>query len=306
VPPGVPLPPPSSPAAQPASGFVTAPVAAAGNISSRYLPDNASGVRTVGMTRVERANGVRVSSAGSPDPALGLESATGPGQPPCERRTGKQGLPAVRVVDSDVRVVRSRRITLNFTLKDVGPSGVSAVELWYTQDCKEWKMCEAPLKAPPYLVEVDEEGKYGFTLRARSGAGLGQKPPGPGDEPQVWVIVDQTKPVVQRLEVTPTMANRAHALGIRWQATDANFGRQPISLSYAEREEGPWQPIAANLPNTGHYVWQLPAQMPNQFLVRVEAVDLAGNTACAQTFAPVVLDSSTPSVSILAVEGGPK
>src|SRR5262249_2527875 len=73
---------------------------------------------------------VRVHDAAT----LGVEAATTaraadglPGGP-------KQGPPSVRVVDTLVKVVKSRRITLNFAFKDVGPSGVSAVELWYTQD----------------------------------------------------------------------------------------------------------------------------------------------------------------------------
>jgi hypothetical protein len=211
----------------------------------------------------------------------------------------------VRVVDTAVRMVKSRRFTLNFAFKDVGPSGVSAVELWYTQDGQEWKMHEVLPKKPPYVVEVDEEGRYGFTLQARSGVGLGPKPPAPGDEPQMWVVIDQTKPEVQFLEVSPTRSNNKHALVIQWKATDANFGRQPISLSYAEREAGPWQTIATNVFNNGHFTWELPNNMPGQFHVKVEAIDLAGNVGHAQTTTPVVLDNSMPNVQILAIEPGP-
>src|SRR5262249_47117548 len=173
-------------------------------------------------------------------------------------------------------------------------------------DCKEWKKCDVHAKNPPYRVEVDEEGKYGFTLLARSGAGLCKEPPAPGDQPQVWVVVDQTKPEVQFLDVAPTTVNRAHAVAIRWKATDANFGSQPISLFYSEREEGPWRGIACNVPNNGYYLWQLPSGLPNCFLVRLEAVDLAGNVTQAQTANPVVPDGYTPSVSILAVDSGQK
>jgi hypothetical protein len=126
---------------------------------------------------VERAEaGLRTISFVDPP-----ESGLGDGEP---------GSPGVRIVGTPVRVVRSRRISLNFALSDIGPSGVSAVELWYTRDGKEWALCDGVPKSPPYLVEVDEEGKYGFTLLARSGAGLSKKPPAPGDEPQIWVIVE--------------------------------------------------------------------------------------------------------------------
>jgi hypothetical protein len=219
----------------------------------------------------------------------------------------RKGPANVRVVDTAIRAVRTKRISLNFALKDVGPSGVSVLELWYTQDGKQWKMCEVVPKSPPYVVEVEEEGRYGFTLVARSGAGLATRRPVSGDEPQVWVLVDQTTPDVQLIEVAPTAAGRSgNALTIRWKAADANFGRVPITLSYAERSDGPWQTIAANVANTGHYTWQLPQGLPSQFLVRVEAVDLAGNVGAMQTPTPVVLDCATPTAAILSVEAGVK
>jgi hypothetical protein len=217
---------------------------------------------------------------------------------------GKPGSPGVRIVDTAVRVVKSRRISFNFALSDVGPSGVSAVELWYTRDGKEWTMCEAVPKSPPYIVEVDEEGKYGFTLLARSGVGLGKRRPTPGDEPQIWVIVDGTKPDMQLMETTLLQSTRSPGLAIRWNASDKNFGPNPIALSYAGREDGPWQVISNHLPNTGQYVWSLPPNLPGQIYIRVEAVDLAGNVGQAQSTSPIVLDNSTPSVSILTVESG--
>ena len=50
------------------------------------------------------------------------------------------------------------RLTADFEIKDVGPSGVSGVELWYTQDARDWRKYDAPPTAHAYIVEVDEEG----------------------------------------------------------------------------------------------------------------------------------------------------
>ena len=165
-------------------------------------------------------------------------------------------------------------------------------------------MCEAPAKEPPYTVEVDEEGKYGFTLVARSGVGLCKRRPATGDEPQVWVIVDHTAPEVQLLETTPHQSSHSVDLSIHWSAGDKNFGPQPIALYYAEREDGPWQLVATKLPNTGHYVWSTPSSIPGQVFVRVEATDLAGNVSQAQSKAPIVLDRATPTAAILGIEAG--
>ena len=110
-----------------------------------------------------------------------------------------------------MRLVNTKRITLNFEVKDVGPSGLASVELWYTKDGREWKKHDAPTKAKAYVIEVDDEGMYGFTLLARSGTGMGKERPAAGDQPQVWVIVDLTKPDVQLADVTPDREPEAAA-----------------------------------------------------------------------------------------------
>jgi hypothetical protein len=210
-------------------------------------------------------------------------------------RPSRPGIPMLRLVNT-------KQITLNFEVKDVGPSGVTAVDLWYTQDGKDWRKHEAPPQQKPYIIEVDEEGMYGFTLVARSGTGMAKEPPRPGDPPQVWVIVDLTRPVVQLQEMTyETLPGGGQNVAIRWKATDKNIARQAISLYYSEREEGPWKPIATNLENSGTYNWQLPPNMPLQFVVRVEAIDMAGNIGRAQSPRPIKLDSTRPELSIVDV-----
>jgi hypothetical protein len=79
-----------------------------------------------------------------------------------------------------------------------------------------------------------------------------------------------------------------------------------VGLYYAEKESGPWLPIATSQENSGRYVWQVPASAPPSFFVRVEATDLAGNMGRAQTAKPVLLDTSRPTVSILGVESDVK
>jgi hypothetical protein len=202
-------------------------------------------------------------------------------------------------------MMNSKRIRLNYEIKDVGPSGVAGVELWYTRDGRTWKKHDrGPQRQPPYVVDVAEEGLYGFTLVARSGNGLGKEPPRPCDPPQVWVEVDVTRPDVRLLGTESSYGGKTPTLTIRWSASDKNLGPFPISLSYAERAEGPWTPIAAKLHNTGQFTWPVGPEVPRRFFVRVEAADLVGNLAAAQSPAPVVIDLAQPAVSILAVEPG--
>ena len=230
-----------------------------------------------------------------------------------------------------IRMVNSKRVTLNFELKDVGASGVSGVELWCTQDAHTWKKGEIEAQTNhSFTVEVKEEGLYGFTLLARNGSGVGKEDaPASGEQPQVWVMVDVTKPTVQISSVEITHAGKEPTVEIHWTAKDKNLGPKPITLSYAEQPEGPWTPIAAGVENSGQYEWQPPAAAPHRLYLRVEAVDMPGNAASAQTAnplrldtaeavvappppdlshktlpAPPALDTSRPTAAILAVEPG--
>jgi hypothetical protein len=206
-----------------------------------------------------------------------------------------------------VRLVNTKRVTLNYEVKDVGPSGISGVELWYTQDGKNWKKHSSPPRLrPPYIIEVAGEGLYGFTLLAHSGTGIAKEPPRTGDLPQVWVEVDMTNPVVQITGVEAKVTNRMPSVQVTWKATDKNLGHRPISLSYSDKETGPWQTIASQMENTGQYTWQVPTTLPGRLFLRVEASDLAGNVGMAVTSKPVVIDMAQPSVAILAVEPGNK
>jgi hypothetical protein len=206
------------------------------------------------------------------------------------------GPPAVRFVNSKV-------ISLNYRIDDLGPSGIKVIELWYTQDGRNWqKYKEDTTGKPPLVFDVHQEGLYGFTLVARSGVDLGERPPQPGDAPQIWVEVDETKPVVRVLGVDVGRGNDAGTMTITWTATDKNLQSQPVTLSYAEQADGPWTTIAANLANSGKYVWKMPPSgMPYRFFVRVEAIDKAGNVGVDQTAKEVIVDLHLPKPRIVDV-----
>lgn len=209
---------------------------------------------------------------------------------------------ATATTGQGVRLVNSKRISLNFEVKDVGVSGVSGIDLWYTQDGRTWRKYDGPPQSrPPFIAEMKGEGLYGFTLLARNGVGLGKRPPQPGDAPQVWTEVDLTKPTVQMLGIEVVANSEVPTLNILWKAGDKNLGPKPITLSYAEQAAGPWIPLAIEVENTGKYAWKLPPGMPPRFLVRVEATDLVKNIGSAQTPNPVLLDLAEPTVSIVSV-----
>ena len=215
----------------------------------------------------------------------------------------------------DRKFVNSKQISLSYDLKDVGPSGVSAIELWYTlYKGRSWnKLTEYPIDlktvnegnpTKKLAFEVNDEGIYGISLVAKSGVGLGERAPQANERPQFWIEVDLTKPDVQILGVHVGNGFDKGKLTTGWNARDKNFGAQPIRLSYAEQKEGPWTTIADKLPNNGKHTWKMPEALPYQFFVRVEAVDQAGNIGEAITQDKVKVDLSMPKAKILEIEPG--
>lgn len=217
--------------------------------------------------------------------------------------------------DIERKFVNSKQISLSYDLRDVGPSGVSSVELWYMfYSGKAWnKLTEYPIDlkngaevpaAKKLTFEVPDEGIYGISLVAKSGVGLGERPPQVGEKPQFWIEVDLTKPVVQILGVTVGSGQDKGKVSVNWNARDRNLGALPIRLSYSEQRDGPWTPCAEKLANLGRYIWTLPEQVPYQFYVRVEAVDSAGNVGEAITLDKVKVDLSLPKAKILDITPG--
>jgi hypothetical protein len=202
---------------------------------------------------------------------------------------------------AQVAPINSRRIALNYEVKDGAPGGDPHIELWYTHDGKPWELYQAPpSRQPPFIVEVKEEGRYGFALVAKNTAGASQ-PPQANEQPQVQVEVDLTSPVVQLLGVQPDPNPENHSVTILWKASDKNLGPQPIALSWARETAGPWFPITSQLENTGSYVWRLPAGLPPQVWLRVEAADLAGNVAMVQTPEAIVVDRSATKEGLVTI-----
>ena len=201
-----------------------------------------------------------------------------------------------------LRLLNSKRITFHYEVKDPASSGVAGLELWGTTDTKSWRKYDSVTRTPATLVvEVKDEGVYGFTMIARGKGEIAKnQPPQPGEAPQVWVAVDLTKPVVQLLGAELNVMSATPSLVVRWSAKDSHLGPRPIALLYAERLEGPWSAISANVENSGRYEWNMPACLPSKLYVRVQATDMMGNVGMAQTGTLHIPGRSTTSVTTSA------
>lgn len=221
--------------------------------------------------------------------------------------TGRKPLPSVQYANN-------RDLTLEYELAKVGPSGIGSVDLWWTpDDGKTWERAPSPdlkdsIKGGRYtrMVELQEgDGVYGFSLVVKSRAGLGKPAPRSGDVPEMRVELDTTAPVAQLYQPRPDPLHR-EALLLAWVAKDKNLSSSPITLEWSERTDGPWQSIAADLPNNGQYTWQLPSGMPVAVYLRLRVRDQAGNEGVAVTPEPQLVDLTEPEGRLVNVTVTPR
>jgi hypothetical protein len=237
------------------------------------------------------------------DPRLPAGPA-GAGAPPAGGLTqvGGRRLPPVQYVSQ-------QKVTLEFEVSKLGPSGVGSLQLWCTKnDGQSWEMYAedrnpAEIGAngrQQLIVPLEEDGIYGFTLVVKNRAGLGKAPPRPGELPEMRLELDTTPPSAKLIAPEPDRDKPDAAL-LTWIAQDKNLGEKPISLEWAERREGPWQPIGLELPNDGRFSWHPPKDIPVQVYLRLRVRDAAGNEAVAVTREPQLIDLSEPEVRLINV-----
>jgi hypothetical protein len=216
-----------------------------------------------------------------------------------------------------VQLVNQPQVKLDFEVGRCGPSGLGTVDVFVTSnDGTDWQQIEGtppvslspggppqagiPLKGSVAVMIPREQTVYGFYMVVKNRAGLGQPPPTPGTLPQVRVELDRTLPDAK---LWPPQRDPAkpNAAVLIWQATDKNLTREPITLEWADKAEGPWQIIASNLSNSGKYSWVLPERLPTAVFLRLSAADRAGNVGVAATNKPVLIDLTPPEFRVLGV-----
>ena len=137
-------------------------------------------------------------------------------------------------------------------------------------------------------------------LVVKNRAGLGKKPR-PGDVPEIRIEIDTTLPDAKLYEPSADPQHADQVL-LRWIATDKNLTAAPISLEYAEKADGPWQPIATDLENSGRYSWKVGPAVPVQVYLRVKVRDKAGNESVGVTRQPQYIDFTEPEGALIGVQ----
>lgn len=204
---------------------------------------------------------------------------------------------------SEPQILNSTIFDVDYEVRDIGPSGVSSVELFVTEDGgQQWFRYgnDADLKSP---VQVDTrgEGTFGFAVRVRNGLGFADPPPQPGQAPEIVVTVDTTAPAIEFAQP----ALRADGLGtiqLIWRVADAHASLTPVRLEQATTPAGPWTPVFDWQADRGGFQWAVRTGTPPALYFRVLARDAAGNVSASQTPQPVMVDTRKPVGRLLRVQ----
>lgn len=203
--------------------------------------------------------------------------------------------------------INFKKFELNYSVDAVGPSGIGQVELWITRDGgRSWEPGGIdPDQTSPIEVEVQTEGTYGFRVVVEGGNGLTGRRPQAGSLADIWIVVDETPPVAKIANVVYGQGARVGQLDIEWEAEDRYFGENSISIFYAGSPNGPWKPVAENLPNNRHFTWQITPDVPADIYLKLVATDAAGNRHESTISRPIANDGLTPQGKIQSIRPVP-
>lgn len=201
-------------------------------------------------------------------------------------------------------LVNSSTFRIAYELEDVGPSGVSKIELYITENGgTSWFHYGSDNdRTSPIVAKVPRDGNYGFSFRIRNGAGLIATPPQPGERPEIFVSVDQTAPTAKLEPIQQGQAHQQNQIVIKWQASDRELDENPIALYYATQETGPWELIKGWTANSGALPWTVPSVVESNFYIRLDVRDAAGNITRIDGKTAYTVDQSRPKARITDVE----
>ncbi len=126
-------------------------------------------------------------------------------------------------------------------------------------------------------VDVGRDGLYEYTSRPVVGGEV-EEPPGKDDPAQAVVVVDTLAPRTEILfpaedaEIAP-----GEAVELSWKIADENLGDAPGVFTYSTDGGKSWNLIERAVKPEGSSEWVAPADMAGPAVVRLAAMDLAGN-----------------------------
>ena len=225
-----------------------------------------------------------------------------PPKPPAEPNQSQQDF-----ADEEPKLhyVNNKMFSLDYSVEDVGPSGVASVDLFVTENGgRQWFRYGSDTdRKSPFQIDTMGEGTFGFSLRIKNGVGVADIPPQPGESPEILITVDQTPPSIEMAQ--PTVRKGANGVvQFNWRIREINPATESVRLEIAAATGGAWSNVFDWQADRGGFEMPLSEGLPPAVHFRLTARDAAGNLTSAQTVRPVVVDLHKPSGRLLRVSPG--
>jgi len=222
----------------------------------------------------------------------------------CKHIARRDDQPRARLLDfeEELSVVtsrlspRARRVVTGSNTVPVGvhfdpdmldASRVESYSVWALDGASgNWRrLVERKPEELPVELTFDD-GDVGLRASAKYQGGEEVFVPKTGDSPVIWVMVDQVPPKVRWL--TPkndSVVGRARKrkVFLSWSVEDVAYGSEPHTVEWSADRGKTWRLITKVDPNERElrYHWKMPKSLRNDFIVRVVARDLVGNSNSA-------------------------
>jgi hypothetical protein len=222
-----------------------------------------------------------------------------PPKPPAEPDQSQQDFSDE---EPKLHYVNNKMFSLDYSVEDVGPSGVASVDLFVTENGgRQWFRYGSDTdRKSPFQIDTMGEGTFGFSLRIKNGVGVADIPPQPGESPEILITVDQTPPAIEMAQ--PTVRKGANGVvQFNWRIREINPATESVRLEMAAATGGPWSNVFDWQADRGGFEMPLSEGLPPAVHFRLTARDAAGNLTSAQTVRPVVVDLHKPSGRLLRV-----
>lgn len=163
-----------------------------------------------------------------------------------------------------------------------GARKATEVQLHVSENGGPWRLyAKAAPTSGSILFRATRDGDYRFLVRTKDDHGELQ-PAGP-PHPELTVVLDTDPPVLELL-AERGQGGEMHA---RWRVRDAHLKPDSLRLEYQVGPDGPWVPVAIDLPVVGattsarEATW-VPEARSVPITVRAEVSDFSGNFAKTQ------------------------
>jgi hypothetical protein len=184
--------------------------------------------------------------------------------------------------------------TVMITISTAGNGGLANISMSQTNNLHWYYSWTLPSGS-------DDDGSFTVKIWAKDNASNTLNPYPTTDSSK---NIDNTAPSVSSAVLLSPNGGEAWSgtQSILWandEVTDSHLVANPITLSYSSNGGGSWNQIATLLTNDGSYSWDTTSVSDgSNYLIRVLAVDLAGNVGSDVSNATFTVDNTVPVCSI--------